>query len=203
MISALANRQSNPNLLLCFVITTLLLAADRRSSVCSVNAFTATTTTSSSTIHRSIFSFPLYKGSYEGGRISDINTGSSSRRSPSSFSVVALHAAHPHQIDLDVQFGSSNETGVTWGGDDNDPEEDDDFEDEETRERAIRQQKIDFILQQQDVEFREERKQKQWGKFANITSKEELEPILLAERKKIDKENQIKKRHRCTEWCHN
>jgi RecG-like helicase len=69
---------------------------------------------------------------------------------------------------MDVIFGSGNQ----------DDEEDDDLE----RHRRLRTETVERVLAEQDEEFRNERRQKQWGRFANATSREEIEEIEVQER---------------------
>ena len=87
--------------------------------------------------------------------------------------------------DLDVSFGSSNATGVNWGF-----EEDDD--DDVDKDRVRRRQELDKLLEDQDNEFKEERRKKMWGEFANATSKEEIALVEKKLRDKIASENQRK-----------
>jgi RecG-like helicase len=82
---------------------------------------------------------------------------------------------------VDIIFGSANETGVNWG----DAEGDDEGRTERARQVAE-------LLEQDNLEFKQARKLKKWGKFANITSREELEPLLQQEKDAIDAENKRK-----------
>lgn len=88
-----------------------------------------------------------------------------------------LHAMNqdPMRYDMSVTFGS---------------EDPDDFgteEDDFRAEQASRKAKIDALLKQQDVDFKEERRRKKWGKFANATSKEEIQALEEEERLQIAK----------------
>jgi hypothetical protein len=79
----------------------------------------------------------------------------------------------PMRFDMSVTFGS---------------DDDDDFgteEDEFRSEQASRKAKIEALLQEQDVEFKEERRRKKWGKFANATTKEEIRELEELERNQI------------------
>lgn len=81
----------------------------------------------------------------------------------------------PMRYDMSVTFGS---------------EDPDDFgteEDDFRAEQASRKAKIDALLKQQDVDFKEERRRKKWGKFANATSKEEIQALEEEERLQIAK----------------
>jgi hypothetical protein len=84
-------------------------------------------------------------------------------------------------LDVDIIFGSANETGVNWGDAEN--------EDEARNQRA---KEVNELLEKDNLEFKQARKLKKWGKFANITTKEELEPLLQQEKDAIDAENQRK-----------
>jgi len=86
-------------------------------------------------------------------------------------------------LDIDIIFGSDNETGVNWG--------DADGPDESRVQRAA---DVAALLDVEDKEFRAQRKLKKWGKFANVTNREELEPLLEQERSAIEVENQRKAR---------
>ncbi|CAB9497711.1 Transcription-repair-coupling factor [Seminavis robusta] len=87
--------------------------------------------------------------------------------------------------DMDVVFGSAQASKSANGL------YEDDVDDDQL-ERMQRQAKVQALLEEQDVEFKAARKRKQWGKFANITNKEELEPLLQQERKKLEQENKVK-----------
>lgn len=79
-----------------------------------------------------------------------------------------LRNQHPARLDVDVIFGSGNP----------DDEEDEDY----VQDRRLRTETVQRVLAEQDEEFRRERKQKQWGRFANATTREELEKIEAQER---------------------
>lgn len=83
---------------------------------------------------------------------------------------------------FDVQFGTSNVSGASWGEED----ENDD------QQRQDHQQRVAQLLEESDQEFKEQRKRRKWGKFANVTSTQELEPLLQEERSAMEEENQIK-----------
>ena len=89
--------------------------------------------------------------------------------------LLSLHAMNqdPMRHDISVTFGSD------------DPDDFGTDEDEFRAEQALRKAKIDALLQQQDVEFKEQRRLKKWGKFANATSKEEIQSLEEQERRLI------------------
>jgi len=79
----------------------------------------------------------------------------------------------PMRFDMSVTFGSK------------DPDDFGTEEDDFREEQASRKEKIDNLLKEQDVAFKEERRRKKWGKFANATSKEEIQAVEEEERGKI------------------
>ena len=85
----------------------------------------------------------------------------------------------------DVGFGSSNVSGVSYGSDEEDIEQ-------WMRESLRRKEHVDQLLEESDRDFREKRKIRKWGKFANVTSTEDLQPLLEQEKKAIDAANQRK-----------
>jgi hypothetical protein len=90
-----------------------------------------------------------------------------------------LYNSHPHRSDIDVIFGSDRE---------------DADEDQDRREQEERRQKISVILKQQDLEFKEDRKRRKWGKYANATSRQDIEALEEEQRKEIAQENVEKAR---------
>ena len=88
--------------------------------------------------------------------------------------------------DLDVVFGSSNQTGgVSWGADD----DDDDMPEDET---AARQARVAELLAESDDAFKQSRKLSKWGNFANISNANELQIVLEQERQRVDEEQRLK-----------
>lgn len=85
-----------------------------------------------------------------------------------------LWDAHPHRSDIDVVFGSVNVEG-------------DEDEVSNQREQEERRRAIASLLKEQDEEFREARKKRKWGKYANATSKQDIEALEEAERLEIAK----------------
>ena len=81
----------------------------------------------------------------------------------------------PMRYDMSVTFGSD------------DPDDFGTDEDDFRAEQAARKAKIEALLKQQDVDFKEERRKKKWGKFANATSKEEIQALEEEERIQISK----------------
>lgn len=82
---------------------------------------------------------------------------------------------------MDVVFGS--EEGSTSKSDGGVYDED---MDDDQRARLKRRETVQSLLEEQEKVFRADRKRKQWGKFANITNKEELEPLLQEELQKVE-----------------
>lgn len=103
-----------------------------------------------------------------------------------------LHQITPDgRADMDISFGSE------WKPEEARPEKSEyglyeDDVDEDQMDRQVRRETVQKLIREQDEEFRQQRKEKQWGKFANITSKQDLEPLLAEERDKIDEENDAK-----------
>ncbi|KAL7580227.1 hypothetical protein ACA910_012969 [Epithemia clementina (nom. ined.)] len=85
----------------------------------------------------------------------------------------------------DVDFGSSNVSGVSYGSDDEDMEQ-------WMLETQRRREKVNQLLEASDRDFRQKRKVRKWGKFANVTKPEDLEPLLAQEKKAIDEANRRK-----------
>lgn len=86
----------------------------------------------------------------------------------------------PMRFDMSVTFGS---------------DDDDDFgteEDEFRQDQRDRKAKIESLLKEQDADFKEERRRKKWGKFANATTREEINELEEAERQQIAQENNVK-----------
>lgn len=84
----------------------------------------------------------------------------------------------PRRVDMAIAFGSSVRN-----------QEDDDENDEDElamRKRLDREQTIQALMDKQDKEFRQQRKRKTWGKYANATTPEEVEKLEEQERQRID-----------------
>lgn len=85
------------------------------------------------------------------------------------------------RADVDVVLGSEdanqfkNEEGLY----------EDDMDDDQL-DRIKRRQEVQDLMEEKEELYREERKRKKWGKFANV-SKEELAPLLQQEAKKMEK----------------
>mmetsp|Transcript_5616 Transcript_5616/g.11583 ORF Transcript_5616/g.11583 Transcript_5616/m.11583 type:complete len:1097 (-) Transcript_5616:41-3331(-) len=89
-----------------------------------------------------------------------------------------------YDSNLDIQFGSDDVSGSSWG--------DDGDEDRMAVEFKQRQKRVEELLEDEDRDFRSKRKAKKWGKFANVTRTEDLEPLLEEEKQAIDRDNQEK-----------
>jgi hypothetical protein len=85
------------------------------------------------------------------------------------------------RADMDMVFGS--EQGSTSKSDGGVYDED---MDDDQLDRLKRRETVQALLEEQELEFRADRKRQQWGKFANITNKEELEPLLQEELQKVE-----------------
>jgi hypothetical protein len=88
----------------------------------------------------------------------------------------ALYNSHPHRADIDVIFGSEQEGSI-------------DDEEEFRSEQEERRRKISLILKEQDLEFKEDRKRRKWGKYANATSRQDIEALEEEQRNEIAQEN--------------
>jgi hypothetical protein len=94
----------------------------------------------------------------------------------SSFASVVLYSTwnqDPMRYDMSVTFGSG------------DPDDFGTEEDEFRTDQAARKAVIQSLLLQQDVDFKEERRRKKWGKFANVTSQKDIQALEEEERQKI------------------
>ena len=58
--------------------------------------------------------------------------------------------------------------------------------DDDQLDRLQRRQTVQDLLQEQEKILRADRKRQQWGRFANVTTKDELQPLLEQERQKIE-----------------
>jgi transcription-repair coupling factor (superfamily II helicase) len=91
------------------------------------------------------------------------------------------------EIDLDVTFGSSNTSGLNWeDGEEGDPEYDYQLK------RAEHSAKVEELLEIADQDFRQKRREKKWGAFANVTKKEDVQEVVSKEQLAILKENERK-----------
>ena len=76
--------------------------------------------------------------------------------------------------DMKVTFGSGE-----------DDEDIDTTEGDRQRDQRDRKARIEELLEDQDKEFREERKRKVWGKFSNATTKEDIAKLEREEAEQI------------------
>ena len=95
-----------------------------------------------------------------------------------------LYGQHPNRQDIQVTFGSELD-------DDDDVDEGDEEQEHAIRQRQ-RQATIDQYLAEEDDAYREERRQKLWGDYANATTKEELKEIEAAQKEQIAEDNRRK-----------
>jgi hypothetical protein len=82
----------------------------------------------------------------------------------------------PMRKDMKVTFGSGE-----------DEEDIDSVEGDRQRDQRERKEKIATLLEDQDQEFRNERKRKVWGKFSNATTREDIEILEREEAEQIAK----------------
>jgi hypothetical protein len=97
-------------------------------------------------------------------------------KSIQSFSFPKLFALgyDPMRKDMKVTFGSGE-----------DEEDIDTTEGDRQRDQRARKARIEELLEDQDQEFREERKRKVWGKFSNATTKEDIAKLEREEAEQI------------------
>jgi transcription-repair coupling factor (superfamily II helicase) len=90
--------------------------------------------------------------------------------------------------------GLRPDTQITFGSDDDNPEEDEDdyYDEEENQYIKKRDEVVQKALDEQDKEFREERRRKVWGDFADAKTAEDIEKVKQTLKEKIDKENKFK-----------
>lgn len=82
----------------------------------------------------------------------------------------------PMRKDMKVTFGSGE-----------DEEDIDSTEGDRQRDQRERKGRIATLLENQDQEFRDERKRKVWGKFSNATTREDIEILEREESEQIAK----------------
>ena len=83
--------------------------------------------------------------------------------------------------DTQIEFGSGEED-----------DEEDDYDNEENEYQRKRDEIVQKALDDQDKEFKEERRRKVWGEFADAKTPEDIQRVKQALKEKIDKENQLK-----------
>lgn len=76
------------------------------------------------------------------------------------------------QMNTQLFVNVRKDTRITFGSDQS--TEEDDEEEEYVRERAERDAVIESVLKEQDEEFKEERRKKRWGEFADAKTKEDI-----------------------------
>lgn len=74
--------------------------------------------------------------------------------------------------DLELSFGSANQTGVSWGEDEDDQ-----------LQRTSDLQTVSQLLKEQSMHDKDERKLELWGTFANVTNKNDLQAAIAEERR--------------------
>lgn len=111
--------------------------------------------------------------------LSDANAFVSQPRRQQNGDLTKLHL----QKDTKIVYGSDSNSGVSYG-------EADDDEDEYAKDQRERQAVVAKILEEQDQEFKEERRRKKWGEFADATSKEDILKVEESIKKKISRENE-------------
>eukprot|EP00538_Stauroneis_constricta_P012649 CAMPEP_0119564576 /NCGR_PEP_ID=MMETSP1352-20130426/27431_1 /TAXON_ID=265584 /ORGANISM="Stauroneis constricta, Strain CCMP1120" /LENGTH=1119 /DNA_ID=CAMNT_0007613347 /DNA_START=116 /DNA_END=3475 /DNA_ORIENTATION=+ len=97
-----------------------------------------------------------------------------------------LMAQHPHRTDVDVQFGTADTSGTSWGY------EEDDMDDADI-ERIRRKERVNELLAEHEEEIKEERRKKKWGEFSDAKTKEDVKRVEASMKEKINEENSVKK----------
>jgi hypothetical protein len=87
--------------------------------------------------------------------------------------------------DTKIVYGSDSNNGVSYG-------ENEEEEDDYVKEQVARQAVVAKLLEEQDAEFKEDRRRKTWGEFADATSKEDIKKVEESIRQKIAFENEQK-----------
>lgn len=130
----------------------------------------------------------------------EINTGFHSQLPPSStafptpnevFSTMRLQAKKAEE-EKQMPTGLRPDTQITFGSDVDEEEELDDYEDEEDEYKKKRDEVVQKKLDEQDKEFKEERRRKVWGEFADAKTAEDIERVKQSLKEKIDSENKFK-----------
>lgn len=85
------------------------------------------------------------------------------------------------------------DTEFIFGSDSGDEKEDEnEDEDDYSRERRRHQKVVDSILEKEDEKYKEERRKKKWGEFADAKSTEDIRKVGQSIKSKISKENERK-----------
>jgi len=105
-----------------------------------------------------------------------------------------LQAVEEAEEGKPMPKGLRPDTQMTFGSDDDNPEEDEEdyYDEEENQYIKKRDEVVQKALDEQDKEFREERRRKVWGDFADAKTAEDIEKVKQNLRAKIDKENKFK-----------
>jgi len=119
--------------------------------------------------------------------VPQINIGSTTRGRPLSAEADAEEAKPMPQ-------GLRPDTQITFGSDTDNLEEDEDdyYDNQESAYQKKRDEVVAEALAKQDKEFKEERRRKVWGEFADAKTVEDIEKVKQNLKEKIDKENTFK-----------
>ena len=91
--------------------------------------------------------------------------------------------------------GLRPDTRIDFGSEQGLEEDEDDLDDEDIQyqnDRINREKVVEKVLDEQDKEFKEERRRQVWGEFADAKSKEDILKVKQSLKEKIDKENAFK-----------
>mmetsp|Transcript_62610 Transcript_62610/g.70003 ORF Transcript_62610/g.70003 Transcript_62610/m.70003 type:complete len:1159 (+) Transcript_62610:97-3573(+) len=92
-------------------------------------------------------------------------------------------------------LGLRPDTRIDFGSEADIEEEEEDDDDDDVKyqkERYEREKLVKKVLNEQDKEFKEERRRKVWGEFADAKSKEDIVKVKQSLKEKIDRENKFK-----------
>lgn len=87
-----------------------------------------------------------------------------------------------------------------WGADDDEYDDDDalarnddnHIDTRQSNDRKSRQARVAALMKEADDEFKQQRRMRKWGRFANVSNTEDLQRVLQQEREALDQEQRIK-----------
>ncbi len=105
-----------------------------------------------------------------------------------------LHADAPETQGNDMGTQVRTDTMITFGSEveDLEEEEEDYYDRQESEMQKRRQEIVNKALEEQDKEFKEERRREVWGEFADAKTAEDIEKIKEELKEKIEKDNEFK-----------
>lgn len=93
-----------------------------------------------------------------------------------------------------IHSGVRPDSSLSFGSEEDNLEEDEEdyYEQQENEYQARREAIVNKALEEQDKQFKEERRREVWGEFADAKTPEEIEAVKQKLKEKIDKENEFK-----------